>query len=174
MFPKRSPFALVAFLAIALLSGSCAPAYAAEHAERAEHPESGGGGEEEGGKKGAKDDKDGVITGGRFKGDLIYVHIQPMVVPVINENGAEQIVTMLIDLQVKNFDAADTMHSNMPRVQDAILRTLYGGLGQGTLKKGHLVNIAKTKAKIHAAVELALGQDIIDDVLIQAVAQRML
>ena len=168
MFSKRSPFALVALLAIALLSWSCAPAYAAEHAE------SGGGGEEEGGKKGAKDDKDGVITGGRFKGDLIYVHIQPMVVPVINENGAEQIVTMIIDLQVKNFDAADTMHSNMPRVQDAILRTLYGGLGQGTLKKGHLVNIAKIKAKIHTAVELALGQDLVDDVLIQGVAQRML
>ena len=168
MLTIRSRLAVIALLALALLGWGGVPAYAAEHAESA-----GGGGHEEGGEKG-KDDKDGVISGGRFKGDLIYVHIQPMVVPVINENGAEQIVTMIIDLQVKNFEAADTMHSNMPRVQDAILRTLYSGLGHGTLKKGHIVNIAKTKAKIHAAVELALGQDLVDDVLIQGVAQRML
>lgn len=121
-----------------------------------------------------KDDKDGVISGGRFAGDLIYVHMQPMIVPVINENGAEQVVTLMIDFQVKDFDAADTIHSNMPKVQDAVFRALYGGLGKGSLKNGHLVNIPKIKEKLLVAVRDALNKDLINEVLIQGVAQRML
>src|SRR5438046_2004267 len=54
-------------------------------------------------------------------GENTYVHLSPLVLPVINENGAQQLVTLVIDLQVKDFNAADTIHSNMPRVQDAIM-----------------------------------------------------
>lgn len=127
----------------------------------------------------AKDTKskgkgDGAIFGGRFKGDNIYVHIEPLVLPIITDNGAEQLVTVLIDLQVRNFDAADNVHSNMPRVRDAIMQALYGGLADGALRTGNMLNIAKVKSKISASLEKTLGQNLIDDVLIQAIAQRKL
>lgn len=118
--------------------------------------------------------KDDNVSGGRFAGDPIYVHIEPMVLPVINDNGVEQIVTLIIDVQVKNFDAADNMHSNMPKVMDSLMRNLYGGLGQGALRNGKLVNVSKVKTKAISAVGEIIGIENVQDVLVQGVAQRML
>jgi flagellar FliL protein len=121
-------------------------------------------------KKGGNED----ISGGRFAGDPVYVHISPMVLPIITDNGVEQLVTIIIDVEVKDFDVADNMHTNMPRVKDALMRALYGGLGQGTLREGKLVDVSKIKTKAAAALNEVLGGDGIREVLIQGVAQRML
>ncbi len=126
-------------------------------------------GSEDGGKKNPEE-----VSGGRFAGDPIYVHIAPMVMPIITDSGVEQLVTIVIDIQVKDFDTADVLHSNMPRVMDALMRSLYGGLGEGNLRNGKLVDITKIKSKAaHALSDLFTG-DAIKDVLIQGVAQRML
>lgn len=114
------------------------------------------------------------ISGGRFAGDPVYVHLAPMILPVITDTGAEQIVTLQITIQVKDFDAADTVHSNMPKVMDALMRALYGGLGNGDLRNGQLIDVSKVKNKSIAALGQAIGADNIRDVLIEAVAQRRL
>ncbi len=114
------------------------------------------------------------VAGGRFAGDPIYVHVPPMVLPAINDKGVEQLITIIMDIQVKDFDAADDLHSNMPRVMDALMRGLYGGLGQGSLRNGKLVDVAKVKSKAIAAVGEVISPDKIADVLIQSVSQRML
>ena len=128
-------------------------------------------------KEESKEDKpkttDGVV-GGRFAGDPIYVHIQPMVLPVINENGVEQLVTIIMDIQVKDFDSADELHSNMPRVMDALMRGLYGGLGDGVLRNGKLADVSKIKTKAIAAVGEVIPVAKIQDVLIQSISQRLL
>ena len=114
------------------------------------------------------------VAGGRFAGDPIYVHVPPMVLPAINDKGVEQLITIIMDIQVKDFDSADDLHSNMPRVMDALMRGLYGGLGQGALRNGKLVDVAKVKSKAIAAVGEVIRPDKITDVLIQSVSQRML
>src|SRR6185437_14390879 len=86
------------------------------------------------GKEGKKAPTD--VTGGRFEGDPVYVHLAPMILPLITENGAEQIITLQITIQVTDFDAADTVHSNMPKVMDSLMRTLYGNLGDGSVMNG--------------------------------------
>jgi flagellar basal body-associated protein FliL len=148
----KSRYLIVVSL-IALLAAS--PAFAAE----------------EGGDSKKKDDN---VSGGRFAGDPIYVHIDPMVIPVINDSGVEQLVTLIFDVQVKDFNAADDMHTNMPKVMDSLMRSLYGGLGQGALRNGKLVNVGKVKAKAITAVGEIIGPDNVTDVLVQGVAQRML
>ena len=119
--------------------------------------------------KGPKD-----VSGGRFTGDPVYVHLAPMVLPVISDEGVEQIVTFQIDIEVKDFDVADHIHTIMPRVVDALMQSLYGGLGQGSLRHGKLVDVTKIKAKATSALNDVIGADSIKDVLIQGVAQRML
>ncbi len=130
------------------------------------------GGKSEGGESKKKDGDD--VMGGRFAGDPVYVHIAPMVLPVINDSGVEQLVTILLDVQVKDMDAADAMRSKMPRVRDALMRNLYGGLGQGALRDGKLVSIGKVKSKAITAVGEVIGKENIRDVLVQGVSQRML
>src|ERR1700729_1579363 len=56
----------------------------------------GEGGKDADAKKKGSDD----VSGGRFVGDPIYIHVAPLVLPVINENGVEQLVTILFSIQV--------------------------------------------------------------------------
>jgi flagellar basal body-associated protein FliL len=114
------------------------------------------------------------VSGGRFAGDPVYVHIAPMVLPVISDAGVEQLVTIVIDVEVKDFDVADNLHSNMPKVMDALMRSLYGGLGQGSLRNGKLVDVTKVKNKATAALQAIISEDGIKNVLVQGVSQRML
>lgn len=114
------------------------------------------------------------ISGGRFAGDPIYVHLAPIILPVISKDGAEQIVTLQIAVEIRDFNSADNMHTNMPRVNDALMRALYGGLGNGNLRDGQLVNVAKIKAKAIQAIGEVIGPENVRDVLIEAVAQRKL
>jgi flagellar basal body-associated protein FliL len=131
-------------------------------------------GSEEGEGGGGKSKGPSDVTGGRFAGDPIFVHLDPMVLPVISDKGVEQLVTIQIDIEVKDFDAADAIHTQMPRVVDALEDALYGGLGQGSLRDGKLVDVRRVKAKATAALDEVIGADNIRDVLIQDVSQRML
>lgn len=132
-----------------------------------------GGKSEEGDKKKKKGD-DESITGGRFAGDPIYVHVQPISLPIISNRGAEQIVTMLIDLHVKDFDTATNMHENMPKMKDALLQALYGGFADGSLREKNMLDLPKIKESVKITVGRVFGEDAVQDVLIQAVAQRRL
>ncbi len=165
MIRKASLFLLALMLILAVPSFFCPPVAQAEDAPKASK-ESGGD------KKKQQDAPD--VMGGRFAGDPIYVHVPPLVLPAINENGVEQLVTIILDIQVKDFGTADELHTNMPRVMDALMRALYGGLGQGSLRNGKLVDVFKVKSKATAAVGEIIGAAHVNDVLIQSVSQRML
>lgn len=150
---------LYAAILIALLGNTCLlPARAAEH-EAAAKPEKKGEGE---GKAAAP--KDGPI----------YVNLQPMVLPVLDEKGPQQLITLLISLEVENEEKQDLIKERMPRLNDAYLQTLYGALDTRTVNKGSLVDITRIKQKLKAPTERVLGKDVAKDVLIQAVAQRHL
>jgi hypothetical protein len=62
----------------------------------------------------------------------------------------------------------------MPRVMDALIQALYGGLGNGSLSNGRLADVAKIKAKAMTALQNAEGVDSIKDVLIVNMSQRLL
>ena len=159
------------FLLLVAFVWANAPAFASSGGGGGEKAEGGhGGGGKEGGKKGGDD----TTMGGRFAGDPIYVRIPPMVLTAITDEGVQQFVTIQVDIEVKDFNAADEMHSNMPRVKDALMRALYGGLGDGSLRKGKVVDIEKVKAKATTALKNAMGEENIKNVLIQGVSQRML
>jgi hypothetical protein len=168
----RLPFFLfLCFLALGAWQGAfVSQAFAAGHGEAKSE-----GGKEEKGEKGEKKKKGGEdITGGRFEGDPIYVHIAPMVLPIINNDGVEQIVSLIISVHVKDLDTANALHKNMPRVTDSLLRHLYGGLDEGSLRKGKLVNVSKIKKKALEALSEIVSPESLLDVLVEGVAQRML
>ncbi len=162
--------ALLTALLLALCAGVLAsplPAFAAEEAEDGE-------GKEKGEKGKSEKDKNKSIVGGRFENDPIYVHVAPLIMPIINDKGVEQLVTLLVDIQVKDFDAAEKLQGNMPRIIDSLLQHLYGKLGEGNLKNGKLVNIGKIKKEAVLAVGKIIGAENVKDVLVQGVSQRML
>jgi flagellar protein FliL len=166
-------FIFLGFLALGAMQASfVSPAFAAHGAKKSEgSKEEKGGGKEKGEskKKGEED-----ISGGRFAGDPIYVHIAPMILPIISDDGIEQLVSLVLSVRVKDLETANTLHKSMPRVTDSLLRHLYGGLDEGSLRKGKLVNVSKIKKKAAEAIGEIVEPANILDVLIEGVAQRML
>ncbi|MER2519748.1 MAG: hypothetical protein ABTQ34_03550 [Bdellovibrionales bacterium] len=122
-------------------------------------------------KKQGKSDQE--ITGGRFSGDPIYVHLPVLILPVISSKGAQQIVTLLINVEVDNFGVANDIHDKMPHMMDALMRALYGKLGEGDLLEGKLVNIDRVKEQATKAVTEVTGSGKVRNILIQGVAQRI-
>lgn len=171
---------LLTFCALALFAVAQTlplPAHASGGEKKAEGGEHGGGGGGHG--EGKKDDKkkgegENDVTGGRFEGDPVYVHIAPMVMPIISDSGVEQLVMLTLDIEVKDFDAAEQVRARMPKIRDALMRKLYGGLGSGNLRNGKLIDVSKIKAKALTAITDVVGKDNVRDVLVQGVSQRML
>jgi flagellar basal body-associated protein FliL len=147
---------LLAMLGFA--AGHALPACADDAAKPTANVDVGESAKPEGGDKEGKDSKKVEdVSGGRFAGDPVYVHLTPMVFPAIDANGVEQLITLQIAIEVKDFDTADTVHTNMPRIRDALMQGLYGGFGEGGLRNGQMVDVAKVKAKATAALDNLLG-----------------
>ncbi len=143
------------------------------HDDKGEKTEEGAG-EKKGEGEGKGKGEDTGIMGGRFKGDPIYVRIDPLVMPVISKQGAEQIVMLKVVIQVPELDIANKIHMEQPKVMDAIMRNLYGSLGEGSVQNGKMVDVAKIKPKIIHAISEVVGEGNVTDVLIQGIAQRRL
>lgn len=128
----------------------------------------------EGGADSAKKKAPADISGGHFAGDPVFVHLSPIVLPILGDTGPEQLVTVTIAIQVKDFDTADDMTTNMPKVMDALIQVLYGGLSNGSLRDGRLVNPGKIKNQAMLAIQNLEGAENIKDVLIVNMSQRLL
>lgn len=163
--------ALAACLSVASIGGD-GEAYASGggSASKGGHKTGGEGGH---GEKKGKKDKDQDITGGRFTGDPIYVRLPVLVLPVISERGAQQTVTLLVNVEVDSLGTANDLHDKRPRVMDALMRALYGKLGEGDLLEGALVDVGRVKEQATKAVTEITGPNKVRNVLIQGVAQRI-
>ena len=148
------------------------------------HASSGGGGHGGGGdsvkKEEAKADqkskkKEQVsITGGQTEGDPVYLHLAPITLPIINDYGAQQIVTMIVDLNTKDKPTAEEMQKQMPKLKDAMLQALYGSLADGSIRNEQALDIVKIKANILETLDKIYEPGSVKDVLVQAVSQRRL
>jgi len=107
-------------------------------------------------------------------GEPVYVHLKPIILPIISDYGAEQLVNLIIDLEMKDFDTAMMLNNNRPRLNDAIIRGLYGGLADGSMRNASALDITKIKKKIRDVVDETFGEGIVKDVLLQDLAQRKL
>lgn len=163
-------FILCACAIVILLAGPPARASGGGDGHSAPKSEEGHGGES----KKKDEGEPQAITGGRFDGDPIYVHMQPVILPIITERGVEQLVTMLVDLQTKDFDKATELHEHMPRLKDAVLGALYGGLSDGDLRRSNALDLERIKEEIKLHTNRLFGADSVLNVYIQAVAQRRL
>lgn len=102
-----------------------------------------------------------------------FVRLPPLVVPMIGPSRVEQFVTVVVAVEVL-LDKQPLAQANQPRLTDAFLTALYGGIADQSILNGPLVNIPAVKAKLVEAAGKVIGQDAVQDVLVQAVTQRNL
>lgn len=123
---------------------------------------------------GTKSEEKSGHGGLKLNPDQVYVNIGPIILPVITEEGPQQIVTMLVSLEVKDLSTSDKVREKLPRLVDAYMGALYGRLNSKTMIEGKIVDVAFVKSRLMKATERVLGPGMVQDVLIQAVAQRQL
>ncbi len=157
-FLKTLAIILVAVSVV--LAGS---AMAAEH---------GGGGKKAPTSRSASEGAPKASESGGLGGSKVYVSIGPIILPVITDEGPQQIVTMIVSLQVNDTNDSDTVRQQLPRLIDAYMRALYGRLDASTLLHGTVVDVDFVKRKVAKATEEILGPGLVEDVLIQAISQR--
>ena len=102
----------------------------------------------------------------------IYVNIAPFVLPVLGDNGPEQLITLVITLEVDSKDKAELIKDRLPRLNDAYLQTLYGAIDKKMITKGQLVDLSLVKVRLQSPTQRVLGLGVVNDILVQAVSQR--
>lgn len=100
-----------------------------------------------------------------------YIDLNPLSVPVINDNGIVQHVSLSVSLECAA-GKRDAVNIFKPRLMDAYLRELYGALGSGrAMMKGNVVNVEELKARLTTVTERVVGPELVTGVLLQSVNQ---
>lgn len=102
----------------------------------------------------------------------VYVRFNPLQLPLIGDDGIEQVIDIIVALEVADNAAADKVIAMAPRLNDAILRDLYGVLHTSRIMRNGIVNVNAVKQRIVAVAQGIMGEELVKDALVQGVAQR--
>ncbi len=101
-----------------------------------------------------------------------YVKISPIILPLVGEQGVEQIISLVVAIEVPDRQTADKVIVLSPRLNDAYLTDLYGSIDRRDAFHNGLVDVRRIKDRIEKASIRILGQEHVKSVLVQAVMQR--
>ncbi len=101
-----------------------------------------------------------------------YVKLDPLVVPIVNDDGASQVVSLLITLEVMAATDIPKIETLKPRVKDAMIINLYGLLNERAAVQNGVLQVSYVKKHLTAAIEKVVGEGVLKDVLLQMVQQN--
>ena len=102
----------------------------------------------------------------------VYVRFNPLQLPLIGDDGIDQVIDIIVALEVPDDAAADQVIAMAPRLNDAILRDLYGVLHTNRIMRDGVVNVNAIKVRIVGVAQGIMGDELVVDALVQGVAQR--
>jgi len=101
-----------------------------------------------------------------------YVKMDPLLLPIIDDDGVQQVVSMVVAIEVGGASDADKVKSIKPRLADAYIQNMYGILNKHAALKGGVIQVKMIKDKLNAVTSKIVGDDIDTEVLLQVVQQR--
>lgn len=102
------------------------------------------------------------------KPEPVVVNLDPLLVPVIENNRVTYHLTLAISLEVAGPEGDQKLQEAMPRVIDAFNTELHGLLSLRFVREGG-VELPLVKQRLMVAGERELGPGVITDVVINAV-----
>ncbi len=101
-----------------------------------------------------------------------FVQIDALILPIIDERGITQNISLVISIEVPDEAAATEVQRLSPRLRDAYIQDMYGALSRKSVLKDGVLQVAPIKARLERATTKVLGEDKVKDVLLQVVQQR--
>lgn len=106
------------------------------------------------------------------KGGHEFVEIDPLILPIVDNQGVSQTVTLVVVIEVPGKGEAETVKYMQPRIKDAYIQELYGVLNKHAAMQGGVVQVGMIKERLQKITQHVLGEDVAVDVLLQVVQQR--
>lgn len=101
-----------------------------------------------------------------------FVELDALVLPIIDEDGVSQTVSLVLTLEVPDSASAATVDKMKPKLKDAYIQDMYGVLNKHAALKGGVIQVGMLKKRLNRISEKVAGEDVIYDVLLQVVQQR--
>ncbi|MBL4803266.1 MAG: flagellar basal body-associated FliL family protein [Alphaproteobacteria bacterium] len=109
---------------------------------------------------------------GKASGHYEYVELDPLILPIIDNNGVSQTVSVVIALEVNGSYARSRAETLEPKLKDAFIQDMYGVLNKHAALKGGVLQVGMLKSRLTHVSKKILGEDDVNDVLLQVVQQR--
>lgn len=101
-----------------------------------------------------------------------FVELDPLILPIIDESGVTQVVSIVVVIEVPSASAANDVKKFAPRLKDAYIQEMYGILNRHAALQGGVIQVGMLKDRLNAISHRVLGEDKINGVLLQVVQQR--
>lgn len=115
----------------------------------------------------------GKETAGPVEGP-IFVETAPLALPLLGEPGGRSgIISIALTLEVADAEAKTLVDTQMPKLTDAWLASLYGRLEQRGIVERGVLNLQRLKAEIEQTSADVLGEGVVTHVLVQTVMRSL-
>ena len=104
--------------------------------------------------------------------EILYVHLNPIIVPILSDTGSTQIITLVVAIEVPNDESVAMVERNRIRLTDAFLTDMYGVLDKNRLIKNGYIDIERVKSRLNKISKRVVGEESISGVMLEAVQQR--
>lgn len=101
-----------------------------------------------------------------------FVEMDPLILPIIGARGITQTVSVVIVLEVKDETKVEEVKHMSPRLKDAYIQDMYGVLSKKNSMPNGVLQVGPLKERLHKISQNVLGEDVVNDVLLQVVQQR--
>lgn len=114
--------------------------------------------------------------GGEKKEELTgtqYVELDPLLLPIIDDSGITQQVSLIVKLEIEDPAQLADVTAKTPKIVDAFVSDLYGALSQtaATMENG-VLRLDRIKSRLRNTANKVMGENKINDVLLQVVQQH--
>lgn len=116
--------------------------------------------------------KDKHAKKGGHDADVAFIEMDPLLLPIVDNSGVTQVISLVIALEVADKEAAKEIELLTPRLKDAYIQDMYGVLNRYAALKGGVVQVSVIKERLNKITDEVLGEDKVNEVLLQVVQQR--
>ena len=106
------------------------------------------------------------------KSSDIFVELEPVYVPIIDQQGLQKMVSLVVAIEVRNANEAERARSIRPKIINAILQDMYGVFSRENKRGSNYIKTSLIRKRLTKVSKKILGDKNVLGVKIQAVTQR--
>lgn len=101
-----------------------------------------------------------------------YVELTPVHLPMIDKQGVQQMISLVIVLEVDDKETANRIKKKEPKLVNAYLTHMYGNMNNKRIVRDGVLQVEAVRQRMDKITRIILEDEEVHDVLVQMVNQR--